>query len=279
MKKTFNKYLPKIIGIQLNALHLVKPEKAIKKAFSLFSSPRKGRVLPQEALFLEQAKLEVIKAEKFSLQTYQWKNDGKTVLLVHGWESNTFRWKNLIEKLQKKGYNIIAFDAPGHGNSSGSYIHIPLYAKCVEAMVKRYAPDYVIGHSMGGMTTVYHQYQFPNPNIQKLVLLGPPSEIESIMSNYQTLLNYKPRVMKDLETYFIEKFGYKFKEFSIAKFAQSLKQPGLIIHDTFDRIAPVEASKSIHQNYKNSTFIETEGAGHSLNNDYIHTEVIKFLKN
>ena len=279
MKKTINKYLPKVIGIQLNGLHLVRPKKAVKKAFSLFCIPRRGKVKPEQMDFLNNAKHEIVEAENLALQTYNWKNTGKTILLIHGWESNTFRWMSLIEKLKAENYNIIAFDAPAHGNSTGNHLHVPLYTKCVEAIVKRYSPDYVIGHSIGGMTTVFHQYSFPNPAIKKLVLLGPPSEITEIMDDYQKILNFKPRVMRDLDVYFKELLGYNFHEFSIAKFAGSIKQPGLIIHDTFDKIAPVSASKSIHKNYKNSKFIETEGAGHSLNNDYIHGEIIQFLNN
>jgi alpha-beta hydrolase superfamily lysophospholipase len=39
------------------------------------------------------------------IQTYHWKeSEGPTVLLCHGWESNAFRWRNLIEKLQAKGF-------------------------------------------------------------------------------------------------------------------------------------------------------------------------------
>ena len=278
MKKTINKYLPKIIGLRLNTLHLVKPQKAVKKAFYLFCTPRRGRVKPEQEDFLTQAKAKTVIAEEIQLQTYHWKGSGKTILLVHGWESNTHRWKALIEKLQAKNYNIYAFDAPAHGFSSGNYIHVPLYTKCVEKMVQEFSPEVIIGHSIGGMTTVFHQHEFPNKAIQKLVLLGPPSELSAIMSNYQEILNLKPRVMKGLEKRFQTKLGYRFAEFSIAKFAKEVQQLTLVIHDKYDKIAPVEASKSIHQNLQHSEFIETEGAGHSLNNEDIYSAIIKFLE-
>ena len=278
MKKTINKYLPKVIGIRLNTLHLVKPQKAVKKAFYLFCTPRRGKVKPEQEDFLNGAKAKVITAEGIKLQTYHWQGSGKTILLIHGWESNTYRWKVLIEKLQAENYNIYAFDAPAHGYSEGNYIHVPLYTKCVEKIVQAYNPEIVIGHSIGGMTTVFHQHQFPNQNIKKLVLLGPPSELTSIMEDYQQILNLKPRVMKGLENKFYDQLGFKFEEFSIAKFAKEVKQPTLVIHDKYDKVAPVEASKSIQQNLQQSEFIETEGAGHSLNNDYIYSAIIQYLK-
>ena len=98
------------------------------------------------------------------------------------------------------------------------------------------------------------------------------------MEDYQQILNLKPRVMKGLENKFYDQLGFKFEEFSIAKFAKEVKQPTLVIHDKYDKVAPVEASKSIQQNLQQSEFIETEGAGHSLNNDYIYSAIIQFLK-
>jgi pimeloyl-ACP methyl ester carboxylesterase len=84
--------------------------------------------------------------------------------------------------------------------------------------------------------------------------------------------------MRALEAFFKEKFDYKFAEFSIASFAKSVEKEALIIHDEYDRVAPIEAAKSIHQNLKHSTLKITEGAGHSLNKDDIHQEIIDFLK-
>ncbi|MBW2962166.1 alpha/beta hydrolase [Mesonia aestuariivivens] len=278
MKKTINKYLPIIIGARLNTLHLVKPQKAVKKAFYLFCTPRRGRVKPEQEEFLNKAKTNTVLVNEIKLQTYHWKGSGKTILLVHGWESNTYRWKALIEKLKEENYNIYAFDAPAHGYSGGNFIHVPFYAKCVEKMVQEFSPEIIIGHSIGAMTTVFHQHEYSNNAINKLVLLGPPSELEQIMNDYRKILNLKPRVMRGLENSFQTQLGFKFHEFSIAKFAKKVKQYTLLIHDKYDKIAPVEASMSIHKNLHHSEFIETEGAGHSLNNDYIYSEIIQFLK-
>lgn len=278
MKKTIKKFLPKIVGFKLNSLFLVRPELAVLQAFQLFCGPRKGRAKPHQETFLNPAKNGKITVDGKALQTYRWKGNKETILLLHGWESNTHRWKELIEKLQKEDYNIVAFDAPAHGNSSGKLFNVPLYSKCVNIFVEKFLPDYIIGHSMGAMTSVYQQHFHPTDGIKKLILLGPPSELSLIMKDYQKILNLAPRLMISLETYFHAKFGFTFKEFSIAKFAKTIKQPGLLIHDTYDKIAPVSASKAIHANWENSELMLTEGAGHTLDNNLIHTTIINFLK-
>ena len=111
------------------------------------------------------------------------------ILLVHGWESNTHRWKYLIEKLHLKNFNIIAFDAPAHGFSSGKLFNIPLYAECLQKIIELYRPNHIIAHSVGGMTSIFHQYKYPNLEIEKLIVLAPPSEMSIIMRGYQKTLN------------------------------------------------------------------------------------------
>lgn len=277
MNKTVKKILPKVLGLKLNSLFFVRPEAAISQAFYLFCGPRRGKINPEQKKFLDPAKNGKINLGKQIIQSYHWKGNKETILLLHGWESNTQRWQQLIEKLQQENYNIIAFDAPAHGDSSGKLFNVPLYSKCVTVFVEKHRPDYIIGHSIGAMTTIYEQRLSPI-SAKKIVLLGAPSELMFIMKDFQKTLNLSSRFMKGFEAYFNKKFGFSFKEFSTAKFAEKIKQPGLLIHDTYDKIVPVSASKAIHKNWNNSKLIITEGAGHSLNNDAIHAEIISFLK-
>lgn len=276
-KKLVKKYLPKIIGLRLNSLFLIKPEKAVFKAYELFSSPRKGQIKPEQEIFLNKAKTTSIEYNSNKIQTYHWKGEGKTVILIHGWDSNTHRWKDLIKDLQKENYNIIAFDAPAHGYSEGKLLNVLMYSKCLNRMLKLYRPEFVIGHSVGAMAIVYNQYLKQSSFVEKLVLLGAPSEMSAIMNDYKRILRLSDKFMRALEAYFKEKFDYNFSEFSIAGFAKNIEKEALIIHDEFDRVASVEAAKAIHKNLKHSRLKITEGAGHSLNKDEIRKEILNFL--
>lgn len=276
-KKIINKFLPKLIGFRLNSLYKINPDKAVLKAYKLFSSPRKGRVKPEQEQFLNKAKATSIDLDSKQIQLYHWKGNQKTVMLIHGWDSNTHRWNDLIKDLQKEDYNIIAFDAPAHGNSEGKLLNVPLYSKCLDRVLSLYKPEYIIGHSVGAMTIVYNQYLKKSTFLDKIVLLGSPSDMSRIMKDYQRILKLNPKFMTTLEAYFKQKFGYNFEEFSIAEFSKTIENKALIIHDHYDRVAPVEAAHAIHQNLKNSSLKITEGAGHSLNKEEIRSAIVKFL--
>ncbi|WP_438710070.1 alpha/beta hydrolase [Aquimarina muelleri] len=278
MKEKFKNYLPVIIGKYIQFLFFFYPKKALHKAYILFSTPRKGKVLLEQEFFLEEAVDEVILIEDIYIQTYRWSNMGETILLVHGWESNTHRWKNLIQKLHKERYNIIAFDAPAHGNSSGKILNIPLYTKCLQKIVELYRPNHILGHSIGAMTTIFHQYTYPSIEIEKLIMLAPPSDLSRIMKGYQDILKLSPKFMKALNLYFKEKHGFYFEEFSASIFSKKINKKGLLIHDKNDPIAPYTEAEAISKNWDEVRFISTENYGHSLFHDEVDNMIIDFLK-
>ncbi|QWX82895.1 alpha/beta hydrolase [Cellulophaga sp. HaHaR_3_176] len=278
MKKIINKYIPLVYGSYFNSLAYFSSEKAAKKAFALFCTPRKGKILEHQKEFLDNAKSNTIKVNNLELQMYHWKGTKDTILLIHGWESNVFRWRNLINFLVKEDYNIIAFDAPGHGYSEGKILNVPLYTICANEIIETYNPKYIIGHSLGGMTSMYSQYKKPSESIQKIISLGSPSELSEIMGHYKSLLKLNSSVMLSLDSYFKKTFNFNIDEFSISKYAAKFTKKGLLVHDKFDLIAPYSAATKIHQNWSNSTLITTEGLGHSLHQDDVNNQIIAFLK-
>lgn len=277
MEKLIYKYLALAYGQYFNALSLVSKRKAAEKAFTLYCTPRKGKVLPHQKEYLDAAKHQIIHTSDLEIQTYQWLGTKETVLLLHGWESNVFRWKNLIEKLQEAHFNVIAIDAPGHGNSSGNILNVPLYTECTNEIIEIYNPSYVIGHSMGGITTIYNQYKYPNTTIKKLVSLGSPSELSELMDYYQNLLGFNDTVLSELEKHIYDQYKIEVQNFSAARFSKSIEQKGFIVHDELDLIAPYSAAEKIHGQWKNSSLLKTSGLGHSLHQAEVNQKIIDFL--
>lgn len=278
MKKYLSRILPKIYGVYFNSLALLSKERAAQKAFQLFCTPRKGKVLPHQKEFLDSAKLGTVEADGVRFQTYRWEGKNDTVLLLHGWESNSFRWRNLITFLKQEEFDIIAIDAPAHGYSSSKTFNAPLYVKGARPIVKKYKPKYLIAHSIGGMTALYHQHKFPNSGIEKIVTLGSPSDFSMIAKGYKDVLGLNEKVMTAMNTLFLSLFGFQMDDFSTAKFAEHFTIRGLLIHDEMDRVTPISGSEKLHTHWKNSTLLKTKGFGHSLHHEEVSEMVIEFLK-
>ncbi|RYJ36704.1 Alpha/beta hydrolase [Flavobacterium anhuiense] len=268
----------KSVGSYINFLSYVRPQKATELSYALFSQPRIGRLKKEELpKVLRHTETEIFHHNEHHFQTYVWKGNETKILLVHGWESNAARWKKTLPHLQKSGSTIIAIDAPAHGQSSGKEFNVPLYAEFINKAVEKYQPEIIIGHSIGGAACIYHQYLFPNTSINKMVILGAPSDLKTLIDNYISMLSLNRRMLPLLESKFINRFNFKLEDFSGQKFASEITIPGFIAHDTADKIVAFAEGKKIAQGWKNSQFIETSGLGHGMHDDELYNKVIEFL--
>jgi len=271
-----NKTLIKTIGNLINFISYPLPQYAAKQAVKIFSTPRKGKLNDEETEYLKSATQKTIIYEAISIKTYSWSGKKDTVLLVHGWESNAFRWKDLIEILKAEDYNIIALDAPAHGDSGSKIFNAVLYSECINLVIKQFEPSIVIGHSIGGTASALainnHQLE-----IKKLVLLGAPSNFDEVIDNYIKIMGYNKRVIRAINTYYLKHFGYLPEFYTVENFSENIHAEGLIIHDKKDRIISYRDALHISKYYKNSKLIKTVGFGHGLKNETVYNHIMEFL--
>ena len=271
------KLLIKTVGWYINISSYISKHHASKKALTLFQTPRQGRVTDKQSSFLNTAVKQTLKHNNLSIMTYQWKGTKETILLVHGWESNAHRWKSLVNSLTIKGYNLIALDAPAHGASGGIRFNALLYAEFIHIVAKHFNAQVVIGHSVGGMASVLFQHKYNIKSVEKLILMGAPSEFKDVLERYYDLLGYNKRTRTQINLSIINLFGKAPEDFSTAKFSKQISSQGLIIHDTEDAIIPYNDAILINKDFSDSQLITTTGFGHSLNNDTINNFIYQFI--
>lgn len=279
MKKIKYYLLTKSIGLGLNVVSYIQPQKATLIAYGLFSQPRKGKLLANQLpKVLQNITTEDFISEEFPLKTYIWQGNEHVILLVHGWESNSSRWEKLLPYLQKTGSTIVALDAPAHGLSGGKEFNIIKYANFIDVAVKQYQPNVLIGHSIGGASCIYYQSHFKNHFLQKMVVLGAPSDYKIIVANYVQLLSLNKRMNRLLENYFSVKFKKEIDTFKISSFAEKIQIPGLIFHDVDDDIVAFGEGQKIAKAWKNADFVATKGLGHSLHDADIYNRILHFIQ-
>ncbi|OUS00551.1 alpha/beta hydrolase [Flavobacteriales bacterium 33_180_T64] len=269
--------ITKFIGLNINIISLFSPKTAGKIAIKLFSSPRKTKIKELETDFLMTAFSEDIKYENLNIMTYRWIGNKETILLAHGWESNSFRWKALIEKLNALDYNVIALDAPAHGRSSGKLFNAILYSECINIVAEKFNANIVVGHSVGGMATAFFQQKYQLASIEKLVLLGAPSNFVGVFSRYIDMMGYNNRTSKAMDLIITDRFNEKPDYFNAARLSENIDVDGLIIHDKLDKIIPYNDAEDFNNFYKNSKLISTKGFGHGLRSDEVNNHIIEFI--
>ena len=269
----------KLIGQSINFVSRLSPSLAQKISFKLFTSPRPRKQKPEEIEFLKTANQETVHSGGQKIQVYSWGQSDKKILFSHGWESNAGRWRSFIPPLVKKGFQVIAFDAPGHGASEGHRLHLVIFMQAIKAIMDKFGAFYAtVGHSMGGGATVMALHDLHLPRPKKLVLLATFSEVSKIYDSYSEMLGLAPKLKDGFDKTIKKLSGQTMAHFSIvAKAALLSDVQGLIIHDKQDQTIPISEARDIAQNWPTAKLIETDGAGHSLQNDFIFTQVVDFL--
>ena len=267
-----------LIGKYINVLSFLSKSYATKKAISLFSKPRKGKITQIQGDFLDTSFKEELTYADNGIMTYRWLGKKQTVLLAHGWESNSARWQPLIKNLKDKGFTVVALDAPAHGNSGSHIFNALIYSESIHVVAKRFKANIIIGHSVGGMAAVFCQSIYQLEHVKKLILLGTPSEFVDVLKRYTDMLGYNQRIKVQLNNTIIERYGKHPKDFSTAKYLNNINSEGLIIHDEDDTIIPYNDALLIKNSFKNSTLITTKGMGHSLNNNTVTTHINEFIE-
>lgn len=278
MQKIIKIGLSKTIGLYINLLSYIIPDKALVMAYGFFSEPREGKLvsnnLPE---ILKEAKQETMSYGENFFQTYTWQGNSNKILLVHGWESNAARWEKLIKILKKSGSTIIALDAPAHGLSSGTEFNVPIYSEFINEFSKIYKPKIIIGHSMGAVACAYYQHNYEQNHLEKMILLGAPSDFNVLMQNYINTLGLNSKVCQLIKTYIKKRFNINTDEFTSRNFLKNTTIPGLIAHDIHDDVVAFSEAKKIASSWKNAQFISTEHLGHSMHDEALNHKIYDFL--
>lgn len=267
------------IRFYLEVLNILSPKIGGKHAFYVFCYPNKVKISKKQQSFLDTAKQFRLPVDNSEIQVYRWGMGPRKVLFVHGWQSNSFRWKDYIEALSPEEFTVYSFDAPGHGNSSGLISNVPMFVRSIEALLQHIkGVDAIVGHSVGSFSTLYYMNSNPTYQPNKIVSLASPGSVEDFVTLFLKTLKLSKRTVKNTRIYFKEYTGFEVAHFHINKMLTNIKPKGLIIHDQGDQDAPVQYSKYMNKNWENSTLILTEKLGHKLRSkEHVLQPVIKFL--
>lgn len=139
------------IPVALAALSAVAPPVAAEIGFRMWRSlGRPEAVHPRDLAVHERAARGVLDLDGTPVVTYTWGDGPEVVLLVHGWRSRASRFAGVVAALEGPGRTIVAFDAPGNGDTPGNRTSILEYARIVRLLAARHGGVATIAaHSFG----------------------------------------------------------------------------------------------------------------------------------
>ncbi|SHF09272.1 Pimeloyl-ACP methyl ester carboxylesterase [Fodinibius roseus] len=271
--------IERTIGTYLNAMADIAPNHAGRLGFKLFGWPAKKNITPAGQQFLDRSKAISFQHCELNLRGYQWGYGPKKILLLHGWQSHSARWKELVRLFPTSQYTVYAIDAPGHGQSGGHFFSAPLYGEVIMQFGQQIGKlDTIIGHSLGAFSTFYAVSRFNLPKAEHLVVIGTPGKTEDFLSYFKQRLDLNKKALRCIRNYFEKETGVDLENIAISRFAEQLDLPGLIIHDRNDRFAPFAYAEELDRKWSDADLIVTKGLGHNLSSDEVNNEIFDFVR-
>ena len=252
----------KIGRFSFKILSKVSTKLSIRMATYLFFRPRRQPFKTFDIEMIKKSKEEIISFDDRLIHTYKWGEieNGK-ILFVHGWEGKGTSIKHMINPLMSHGWQIISFDAPAHGKSSGNSTDLPEMISTIKQMDYLFGPfDAIISHSFGSLATL-HAFKESSIN-KKLILISSMSNPFTAIKGFQYIFGLNDKIISGLLDNISKRVGKSLEEFKLDSLEFSESNNILLIHDQQDLIAPFSESLYLLKKFHGAKLEQIESVGH-----------------
>jgi pimeloyl-ACP methyl ester carboxylesterase len=221
-------------------------------AFKLFCKPPQVKNLDasqKQLIQSAQARMSKTTSERVAfvggeVQTYRMTASSEpsrgTILLLHGWSGRAAFMSSFIEPLLEAGFDILSIDLPGHGESAGKELHIPLALTALNTVHLRFGPWHgVIAHSFGGAIALAMvagaMKRFPAISINRLVLIATPHSVPELFNWFSQTIGLTMKGSEWLKDNVKRLSGHALESFEGLEQLRNTTIPTLIMHAPDDK--------------------------------------------
>jgi len=270
------------IRLKLKALAIFSKRKAAEEAFRLFSTPYLPKIKTAPHIF-ENAERLNFSFNGSKTHGYRWNHSRPhKILIIHGFDSQAYKFSKYVEMLLKKDHEVVIFDAPAHGDSEGKTINALEYSLMIKEVVKLYGPfSGFMAHSFGGIALCLALEDIPHDENTKVVFIAPATETTTTLSYAMDFLGvHTKEIKKEIDNIVFEIGGKKTEWYSMKRAVHNIKAAMLWFHDQDDAITPVSDALVVKNgNLPNIEFVITHGLGHHrIYHDHdVRQRIVDFL--
>ncbi|MEM6455431.1 MAG: alpha/beta hydrolase family protein [Acidobacteriota bacterium] len=194
-----------------------------------------------------------------------------TAVLVHGWTGAAFNLAAFVEPLRARGFDVVCFDLPAHGDSSGRMTDARRCAQAVRRVIRAHGPvSALIGHSFGGAAISFALREgdlFPPqlaPHLRDLrvALIASPNQLSYVTAQFAGQLGLSAAAQRVYEARLSAR-----NHISIADAAGNISygragRPLLVVHCRDDKEIAFSQGENFTQLGDLVTFHPVSGLGH-----------------
>ena len=183
-------------------------------------------------------------------------------MLVHGWAGRATQFFKIKNFLLSRGFQVVAFDAPAHGeNKDSNQTHMLEFVESIERVNMTFGPFYgAIGHSLGGLA-ILNAYN-KGFQVEKIAVIASPCSIGNIISDFCKRIKAGAKTEKGLVAHLITTYEVPLEHYSGTEQAKTVNAQGLVVHDIHDHDVSVEEGRMLNKVWKKSKLHTTKRLGH-----------------
>jgi len=227
---------------------------------------------------IRSAQRETLLVDNIPIAVYSW-GRGPVVLFVHGWSGRGSQVAAFVEPLVAAGFQVVAIDAPGHGETPGNSTNILECAAVLQAVSAHFGPVYAaLTHSFGGMVLAYAMNH--GMSVERVVSVSAPAHVDYLIDGFAHTLAIPGSVIMAMRKRMEQQFPDSLWErLSTIHNVQHLTAPALIIHDEDDVSVPWQQGRMIADAWPGACFMKTSGLGHGriLRDRQVIKGVVEFV--
>lgn len=254
------------------------PELAARWAERLFFTPHGRRSSSRANAFLEKGRRLDLSVDGQRVAAWSW-GEGPGVLLVHGWAGIGGQLSALGQALLARGHRVVAFDAPGHGQSEGRLSSIVHFARAIQAISREVgAPQAIVAHSLGAAATTRALAE--GLAVERAVFIGPAGGPREWARRFGLHLGFPSPVMARMRERSERWLGASWDAFDIPALAAGQTADLLVIHDRDDAEVPWADGAAIAAAWPGARLVTTAGLGHRriLRDPRVVAQAVAFVR-
>lgn len=240
------------------ASHLL-PELARRHAERLFTTPPR---FPRRAVAVDARRDTVLAGERTIAVWQTGPAVAPAVLLAHGWGGRGLQMAAFVAPLRARGFRVVWFDQPGHGESGSGRVTLPDFVRSIEALLASHGPfDAAIGHSLGSAALGIAMRRGFAPS--RVVFVSPPASMREHTSRFARMIGIAPWVRDAMRRRLERRHGMRFDDIDRIEELEALNVAALFVHDRDDAQVPVENSLRLRERMRDARLLVTHGLGHN----------------
>lgn len=254
MEQRVKKWYPK--------LERYVPWLAHRLAAKVFFTPFRFKAPQQELEMAATAELFRFLHNGLSLQAYSW-GSGPVVICCHGWSGRGLQFRKFVKPLVDAGYQVVCFDAKGHGRSPGKTSDITAFSGAIESLAAQYPSVHaLVGHSLGGAACLFAVKN--GLQVNGVVVISTPSVAPEIKDEFLRRIGGTASTGDHLDKYIVKKYGASLDDFSAQHSAADLPHlRALLIYDKHDQDVPIHNGEVLRKVLHDPEWFTTDHLGHT----------------